>query len=143
MKSGYLHKGIVFQAWVGFFQRAINSVLFCQNTCNKSLKSLKDIIINRFIYLGLSPLPVTVANEGLLGSPTKNVIILVVTVTGREDNPIYTTKQYTCIFHHKHPSHDYIYIYRNIFIVITPPKTNIDTQNDGLEKMNPFKYGRV
>ena len=30
-------------------------------------------------YLGLSPLPVTVANEGLQGFPTKYVIILVVT----------------------------------------------------------------
>ena len=38
---------------------------------------------SRGVYLGLSPLPVTVANEGLYGSPTKNVIILVVTVTGR------------------------------------------------------------
>ncbi len=41
------------------------------------------------VFLGLSPLPVTVANEGLYGSPTKNVIILVVTVTGRGDNPKY------------------------------------------------------
>ena len=32
--------------------------------------------------VGLSPLPVTVTNEGLYGFPTKNVIILVVTVTG-------------------------------------------------------------
>ena len=39
------------------------------------------------IGIGLSPLPVTVANEGLQGSPTKNIIILVVTVTGRGDNP--------------------------------------------------------
>ena len=23
----------------------------------------------------------------------------------------------------------------------TPPKTNMDTQNDGLEKVVPFKYG--
>ena len=30
-----------------------------------------------------------VANEGLLGSPTKNIIILVVTVTGQGDNPMY------------------------------------------------------
>ncbi len=41
------------------------------------------------IYIGLSPLPVTVANEGLQGSPTKHVIILVVSVTGRGDNPKY------------------------------------------------------
>ena len=32
-------------------------------------------------------LPVTVTNEGLYGFPTKNVIILVVTVTGQGDNP--------------------------------------------------------
>ncbi len=24
----------------------------------------------------------------------------------------------------------------------TPPKTNMDTQNGGLEKVIPFKYGR-
>ena len=24
---------------------------------------------------------------------------------------------------------------------ITPPKTNMDTQNDGLEKVTPFKQG--
>ena len=35
----------------------------------------------------LSPLPVRVANEGLLGSPTKNITILVVTVAGQGDNP--------------------------------------------------------
>ena len=23
----------------------------------------------------------------------------------------------------------------------TPPKTNMDTQNDGLEKVTPFRYG--
>ena len=33
-------------------------------------------------YIGSTPHPVTVANEGLQGFPTKNVIILVVTVTG-------------------------------------------------------------
>ncbi len=37
--------------------------------------------------VGCPPLPVTVANEGLQGSPTKNVTILVVTVTGQGDNP--------------------------------------------------------
>ena len=25
--------------------------------------------------------------------------------------------------------------------VFTPPKTNMDTQNDGLEKVTPFEYG--
>ena len=34
------------------------------------------------LYVGSTPHPVTVANEGLQGFPTKNVIILVVTVTG-------------------------------------------------------------
>ena len=38
-------------------------------------------------YVGLSPLPVTVANEGLEGSPTENIMILVGTVTGQGDNP--------------------------------------------------------
>ena len=37
-------------------------------------------------YFGLSPLPVTVANEGLQGSPTKNIIILVVTATGQRQS---------------------------------------------------------
>ena len=40
------------------------------------------------LCLGLSPLPATVANEGLWGSPTKNTIILAVTVTGQGDNPV-------------------------------------------------------
>ena len=26
-------------------------------------------------------------------------------------------------------------------LICTPPKTNIDTQNDGLEKVIPFKHG--
>ena len=26
------------------------------------------------------------------------------------------------------------------FFQFTPPKTNMDTQNDGLEKVTPFKY---
>ena len=39
------------------------------------------------VYLGCGPLPVTVVNEGLQGSPTENVIILVVTVTGRGATP--------------------------------------------------------
>ena len=26
-------------------------------------------------------------------------------------------------------------------IILTPPKTNMDTQNDGLEKVTPFKHG--
>ena len=38
------------------------------------------------VYLGLSHLPATVANEGLWGSPTRNVIILVASVTGQGDN---------------------------------------------------------
>ncbi len=41
------------------------------------------------IYLGCGPLPVTVGNEGLYGFPTKHVIILVVTVTGRGPHPMY------------------------------------------------------
>ena len=40
------------------------------------------------LYSGYSPNPVTVTNEGF---PTKNVIILVVTVTGQGDNPSYTS----------------------------------------------------
>ena len=43
--------------------------------------------------LGLSPLPVTVANEGLQGSPTKHVLILGVTVAGKGDHPKKTTKK--------------------------------------------------
>ena len=27
------------------------------------------------------------------------------------------------------------------YVMITLPKTNMDTQNDGLEKVTPFKYG--
>ena len=46
-------------------------------------------LLSYLIFFGLSPLPVTVANEGLSGSPTKNIIILVVTVTGGGDNPKY------------------------------------------------------
>ena len=40
-------------------------------------------------YFGYGPLTVTVVNEGLQGSPTKNVIILVVTVTVRGPHPTY------------------------------------------------------
>ena len=40
-------------------------------------------------FKGVSPCPVTVANEGLSGFPTKDVVILVVTVAGRGDNPRY------------------------------------------------------
>ena len=36
-----------------------------------------------YIYIGCGPLLLTVANGGLQESPTKHVIILVVTVTGR------------------------------------------------------------
>ena len=60
---------------------------------SKGLKpptSYSDVIFleKTTLYLGLSPLQVTVANEGF---PTKNAIILVVTDTGRGDNPIYTS----------------------------------------------------
>ena len=34
--------------------------------------------------------------------------------------------------HYMHTIHDSVY---------TPPKTNMDTQNDGLENVSPFKYG--
>ena len=45
---------------------------------------------NKHSYtLGVSPLPVALANEGFWGFPTKNGIILVVTDTGRGDNPSY------------------------------------------------------
>ncbi len=37
--------------------------------------------------LGVAPLRVTVANEGLKGSPTKHVVILVVTANGRGPHP--------------------------------------------------------
>ena len=30
---------------------------------------------------------------------------------------------------------------RVVFDEITPPKTNMDTQNDGLEEVTPFKHG--
>ena len=36
---------------------------------------------------GLSPFPVIVANEGLWESPTEHEIIMVVTITGRGNNP--------------------------------------------------------
>ncbi len=39
------------------------------------------------IFIGCGPLPVTLANEGLQESPTKDVIIPVVTVTGRGVTP--------------------------------------------------------
>ena len=39
------------------------------------------------LYFGLSPVPVRVANQGLSGFPTKNVIILQVTVTGQGGQP--------------------------------------------------------
>ena len=51
---------------------------------------LLDISPFKSVYLGLSPLPVIVAKEGLSGSPAKNIINLVVTVAGRGDNPMYT-----------------------------------------------------
>ena len=45
-----------------------------------------------YIHIGCGPLPATVANEGLFSSgfPFKHVIILMVTVTGRGPQPIYT-----------------------------------------------------
>ncbi len=45
------------------------------------------LLVSGRVYLGSTPHPVTVANEGLQGSPTKNVIILVGTVTGRGPHP--------------------------------------------------------
>ena len=56
------------------------------------------------MYVGLSPLPVTVTNKGLIGIPgfpIKNVKILVVTVTGRGDNPR-CTSSYAHIDEHAH-----------------------------------------
>ena len=50
---------------------------------------------NKSLYLGSTPHPVTVANEGFLGFPTKNVIILVVTVTGWGVDLTYTFTQET------------------------------------------------
>ena len=47
-------------------------------------------IHGEMIYVGCGPLPVTVGNEGLWESPIKNVMILVVTVTGRGPHPSYT-----------------------------------------------------
>ena len=41
------------------------------------------------IWLGSAPHPITVANKGLSGFPTKNVIILVVTVAGWGEDPRY------------------------------------------------------
>ena len=51
------------------------------------------------------------ANTGVQGFSTKYVIMLVVTVTEWEVDPIYT-----------------------------PPKSNIDTKNDGFTNESPFKY---
>lgn len=39
------------------------------------------------INIGLFPLPVTVTNEGLYASATRNMILPVVTVNGQVDNP--------------------------------------------------------
>ena len=41
-------------------------------------------------WVWCGPLQVPVANEGFSESPTTHVTILVVTVTGRGPNPIYT-----------------------------------------------------
>ena len=43
---------------------------------------VNQLLLYSLWYLGSNPQPVTVANEGLWGFPTKNVTILVVTVTG-------------------------------------------------------------
>ena len=42
------------------------------------------------LYFGWSPFPVIVEMKVYRDSPTKNVIILVVTITGKGDNPSYT-----------------------------------------------------
>ena len=44
------------------------------------------------------PPPSNSGNEGLEGFPTKNVIILVVTLTGRGDNPMYHFEYLAVIF---------------------------------------------
>ena len=48
--------------------------------------------------LGVPPHPETVPNEGLQGFPTKNGIILVVTVTGKGPHPKYTSSSW-CLCH--------------------------------------------
>ncbi len=46
------------------------------------------MIMGERVFLGLSPLPVTVANEGLRRDRLKKCfIILLVSVTGQGDNP--------------------------------------------------------
>ena len=39
------------------------------------------------VYIGLAPFPVMVVNEGLQGSPTKHVKILVVTIPRKGGQP--------------------------------------------------------
>ena len=53
------------------------------------------------------PPPSNSGNEGLEGSPTKNVIILVVTLTGRGDNPNSTM---IMIIHHFAPPFGIIFL---------------------------------
>ena len=50
------------------------------------------------IYFECTPHPETVPNEGLQGFPTKNGIILVVTVTGKGPHPRYTSSSW-CLCH--------------------------------------------
>ena len=50
------------------------------------------------ISLGVPPHPETVPNEGLQGFPTKNGIILVVTVTRKGPHPKYTSSSW-CLCH--------------------------------------------
>ena len=47
---------------------------------------------NKGVYIGLSPFPLIVANESLEESPTKHETILVVTITGKGDDPRYITR---------------------------------------------------
>ena len=55
---------------------------------NPSFTSVKSCF--HHLHFGCGPFPVTVANKGLQGFPTKNGIILVVTVTGKGPYPTYT-----------------------------------------------------
>ena len=78
--------------------RANNAAMFGTNGFVKAgiMRDFWGIILGDFLeifdilsYVGYGPLTVTVGNEGLWGSPTKNVIILVVTVTVRGPHPIH------------------------------------------------------
>ena len=35
----------------------------------------------------------------------------------------------------------FLWHHYSMLIIYTPPETNLDTQNDGLEKVTPFKNG--